>query len=360
MRPSSQEELAEMIAGAAASGRRLQVSGGGTRSHIGAPHDAEWLHMTAFSGVIDYDPAELVLTAGAGTPLAEIEALVAKHNQMLAFEPHGAAGSTIGGVVGAGISGSRRVSRGAVRDHLLGFKAVSGRGEAFVAGAKVVKNVTGYDLPKLACGSRGRLFALTEATLKVLPRPPEQLTLAVDGLEPADAVALMSRALGSQADVAAAASSAGVTALRLEGFGPSVAARRRLLEEMAPLSALSDRDAQAFWSALKAPLPDAPVLWRLSLPASRCAQVIAAGLGPWAMDWAGARLWLACDDAEAVRAAASAAAGHAMLVRAPEALRRTVPTLHPQPEPVAALEARIRRAFDPAGVFETGRFGHAD
>ena len=363
MRPKSVEQLAGMVADAAASGRRLEIAGGGTQADIGAPREAERLDMTGFCGVIDYDPAELVLTAGAGTPLAGIEALVAAKGQMLAFEPHGAEGSTIGGVVAAGVSGSRRVSRGAVRDHLLGFKAVSGRGEAFVGGAKVVKNVTGYDLPKLAAGSWGRLFALTEVTLKVLPRPPEQLTLAIDGLSPSDAVALMSRAMGSKADVAAAACMGDVTAIRLEGFGPSVAARRALLEDMAPVRAVSAGEARALWKGFEAPLAEAPALWRLGLPASRAADVVGKGLGPWSMDWAGARVWLACDDAQAVRAAAEGADGHAMLVRAPEALRRTVPMLHPQPAPVMALEARLRRAFDPMGVFETGRFldqPHAD
>ncbi len=356
MGPTTTEELAGIIADAAASGRKLEIVGGGTKAEIGAPRQAERLDMTGFSGVIDYDPAELVLTAGAGTPLAEIEALVASKNQMLAFEPHGAPGSTIGGVVAAGVSGSRRVSRGAVRDHLLGFKAVSGRGEAFVGGAKVVKNVTGYDLPKLAAGSWGRLFALTEVTLKALPRPPEQLTLAAEGLDFASAIALMAIALGSQADLAATASVDGVTALRLEGFGPSVAARRTMLERMGLLRVLPAREAEVFWTQLKNPLADAAVLWRLSLPASRAPEVLDRGLGPWAMDWAGARIWLACDDAEAVRAAAEAAGGHAMLVRAPDAMRRTVPALHPQPAAVMALEARVRRAFDPAGVFETGRF----
>ena len=360
MRPSSTEELAEIVAAAAASGRKLEIVGGGTRAEIGAPREVERLDMTGFSGVIDYDPAELVLTAGAGTPLAEIEALIASKNQMLAFEPHGASASTIGGVVAAGVSGSRRVSRGAVRDHLLGFKAVSGRGEAFVGGAKVVKNVTGYDLPKLAAGSWGRLFAMSEVTLKVLPRAPGHITLAAEGLDTAAAVALMSRAMGSQAEVAAAATAHGVTALRLEGFGPSVTARRALLEAMAPLRALSDDAAETFWSALRHPLPDAPVLWRLSLPASRAAHLIEQNFGPWAMDWGGALVWLASDDAKAVRAAAEAAGGHAMLVRAPEAMRRNVPALHPQPAPVMALEARLRRAFDPAGVFETGRFLDAD
>jgi glycolate oxidase FAD binding subunit len=356
MRPTSIEELAEGIAEAASSGRKLEIAGGATKADIGAPRDAERLDMTGFAGVIDYDPAELVLTAGAGTPLAEIQALVASRNQMLAFEPHGPPGATIGGIVAAGISGSRRVSRGAVRDHLLGFKAVSSRGEAFVGGAKVVKNVTGYDLPKLACGSWGRLFAMTEVTLKVLPAPEMTLTLAAEGLDPAAAVALMSKALGSQADVAAAASADGVTALRLEGFGPSVAARRALLEAMAPVRALSESEAEAVWSAFQRPLPDAPVLWRLSLPASRAAKVVEAELGPWMIDWGGSQVWLVSEDAEKVRALAAEAGGHAMLVRAPEAMRRTVPALHPQPKPVAALETRIRRAFDPAGVFETGRF----
>ena len=356
MRPTSIEELAEIIADASSSGRKLEIVGGGTRTGIGAPREVERLGMTGFSGVIDYDPAELVLTVGAGMPLAEIEALVASKGQMLAFEPYGAPGSTIGGVVAAGVSGSRRVSRGAVRDHLLGFKAVSGRGETFVGGAKVVKNVTGYDLPKLAAGSWGRLFALTEVTLKVLPRPPEQVTLATEGLDPAAAIALMAKALGSQADVASAASVDGVTALRLEGFGPSVAARRTMLEGMGSMGVLPEREAEVFWTKLENPLADAAVLWRLSLPASRAAEVVNRGLGPWVMDWAGARVWLACDDAEAVRGAAETAGGHAMLVRAPETMRRTVPALHPQPAPVMALEARVRRAFDPAGVFETGRF----
>ena len=356
MRPESARDLAGIIADAAASGRKLEIVGGGTKAEVGAPREAERLDMTGFSGVIDYDPAELVLTAGAGTPLAAIETLVAAEGQMLAFEPYGPSGSTIGGVVAAGVSGSRRVSRGGARDHLLGFKAVSGRGEAFVGGAKVVKNVTGYDLPKLAAGSWGRLFALTEVTLKVLPRPPEQVTLAAEGLEAAGAVALMAKALGSQADVAAAGSADGIVALRLEGFGPSVAARRALLEAMAPLRALSDTEAEAFWATLRSPLPDAPVLWRLGLPASRAADVAGRALGPWLMDWGGARLWLASGDTAAVRAAAEAMGGHATMMRAPDPLRRTVPALHPQPAPVMALEARLRHAFDPKGVFETGRF----
>jgi glycolate oxidase FAD binding subunit len=356
MRPQTIEDLARIVAEAASAGGKLELRGGGTKAEVGAPREAQVVDMTGFSGIIDYDPAELVLTAGAGTPLSDIEAAVAERGQMLAFEPYGD-GATLGGIVAAGVSGSRRLSRGPVRDHLLGFKAVSGRGEAFVGGAKVVKNVTGYDLPKVICGSWGRLAALTEVTLKVLPRAPVSVTLAVAGLEPEAAVGLMATAMGSQADVAAAAHVPGLTVLRLEGFGPSVAARRAMLESMTGARALAEDQAEAVWRALRtlSLLGEGP-LWRIVVPPSRGPQVIAALNGDWMMDWAGGLVWLVSQDAEAVRAAAQAAGGHATLLRAPEAMRRSVPALHPQAPGVAALEARVRHAFDPMGVFETGRF----
>ena len=291
--PVGVEDLAGLIAEAAARGDKLEIRGGGSKAGLGAPRDAAVVDMTGFSGVIDYDPAELVLTVLAGTPLAEVQALVESRGQMLAFDPFdhgplfGAApgAATIGGVMAAGVSGSRRLSRGAARDHLLGFKAVSGRGEVFVGGAKVVKNVTGYDLPKVACGSWGRLFALAEVTVKVLPRPPVSLTLAVEGLLPRGAVAVMSRALGSQADVAAAAHTGEgrrLTALRLDGFGPSVPARRAALEHLladaGPVRALDEVEAQDFWGSLCTlqPLAHGPVLWRVALPARRAPELIEA------------------------------------------------------------------------------------
>jgi glycolate oxidase FAD binding subunit len=384
LRPTTVDDLRDAIADAARTGARLEIRGGGSKADIGAPRETDWLDMTGFAGIIDYDPAELVLTVGAGALLTEIEALVAGSDQMLAFEPfdHGplfgrpAGSATIGGVIAAGVSGSRRVARGAARDHLLGFKGVSGRGEAFVGGAKVVKNVTGYDLPKVMTGSWGRLAALTEVTLKVLPRGRDQLTLALDGLSPGKAQAAMARAMGSQADVSAAAHLPGppaTTALRLEGFGPSIAARRAMLDvilaEAGGLRALAGDEAEALWSAVRtlAPLADGRDLWRINVAPSAGGAVIAALEmldARWLMDWAGGLVWLTLDgNAGAVRAAAEAAGGHAALVRAPEALRRTTPALHPQARGVMALEARVRRAFDPAGVFETGRFldqTHAD
>ncbi|HVY34670.1 MAG TPA: FAD-binding protein [Caulobacteraceae bacterium] len=379
--PTTSDEARDAIADAAHSGATLDIRGGGSKAAIGAPRDATVLDMSAFNAMIDYDPAELVLTVGAGARLADIQALVAEHNQMLAFEPfdHGPilgganAAATIGGVISAGVAGSRRLSRGSVRDHLLGFKGVSGRGEAFVGGAKVVKNVTGYDLPKIICGSWGRLVALTEVTLKVLPRPREQATLALSGLEVDKAIAVMARAMGSQAEVAAAAhipaeasKRGALTLLRLEGFGPSVAARRGMLEALladeGSVQALAPHDADALWSDLRtiAPLADAPVLWRINAAPSRAGAILAAlpaERSRWLMDWAGGLIWLAFDgEPSVVRNLAQAAGGHAALVRAPEALRRSTPALQPQAPAVMALEARLRRAFDPAGVFETGRF----
>jgi glycolate oxidase FAD binding subunit len=381
-RPRDSADLVALVDAARADGARLALCGGGTKAAFGAEPTGRVtaVDMRGLAGIVDYDPAELVLTVRPGTPLAEVETLLAAHGQMLAFEPfdhgpiHGmaAGAATIGGVIAAGIAGSRRLSRGGARDHLLGFSAVSGRGEAFVAGAKVTKNVTGYDLPKIACGSWGRLFALTELHVKTLPRAPMQQTLVIDGLSPAAAVAVMSRASGSQASVAAAAHDpqAGLTALRLEGFAASVAARRALLNGLladtgAP-RVLDDAAADVFWQGFGtiAALADAPLLWRVIVPAGQAPGLIVAlehageqAGARWLMDWAGGLLWVGTRVDGGIRALVEAAGGHADLVRANADVRAHVPARHPPTAGVAALEARVRRAFDPDGVFETGRFG---
>ncbi len=227
--PQNIEEICGIVSDACVGGAKLEITGGGTRDEFGAPNRAaDRLSVKALSGILDYDPAELVLTARAGTPLAELNEAVAARGQAFAFEPWGDAGSTIGGVVAAGVAGPRRVSAGSARDHLLGFEAVSGRGERFRAGAKVVKNVTGYDLPKLLCGSWGRLAVLTEVTLKVLPRPPQRLTLLWRGLEDAVGFAMLREVMRQPVDAAAAAHlPAGIageaqTLIRLDGVGPSI------------------------------------------------------------------------------------------------------------------------------------------
>ena len=379
VRPASADELCECIEDAARSGARLVLLGGGSKRAIGRPTpEAVVVDMRGFAGVIDYDPSELVLTVGAGTPLAEVEALVAARDQMLAFEPfdHGplfgepAGAATIGGVIAAGVAGSQRLTQGGARDHLLGFRAVSGRGEVFVGGAKVVKNVTGYDLPKLMAGSWGRLAALTEVTLKVMPRPRVVATRVITGLSTDEAVAVMASAMGSQAEIAAAAylpaelgGGVSMTAFRIQGFGPSVAARCSMLAaRLTGCEALDETEATALWTSLQTlePLGLELPLWRVNVPPREACAVVAALRplgGKWLLDWAGGLIWAACDGGpEVIRAAALTAGRHATLVRAPEALRRVVPALQPQVRGIEALEARVRRAFDPHEVFEAGRF----
>lgn len=369
LRPTDITELCEI---AAAGNGPFRLRGGGSKDAIGAPSEAAVIDMRGFAGVVDYDPPELVLTVRAGTPLAEIQALVAGEGQMLAFEPFDHAAllggtpgqATIGGVIASGVAGPARLSRGAARDHLLGFTGVSGRGERFVAGAKVVKNVTGYDLPKLITGSWGRLAAITELTLKVLPAPRARTTLVARGLDPVTAVAAMARAMGSAAEVSAAAhlpawEGGAVTAIRLDGFPNSIPARadtlHRQIDGLEPID-----DDTAFWDAVchATPLPRDKPLWRVVVP-GRNAPALVAALpdSEWLFDWAGGLVWLASDaDPQAIRTAATNAGGHAMLIRADAAMRAAVPAFHPQPAPLAALETKVRRAFDPAGLFETGRF----
>jgi glycolate oxidase FAD binding subunit len=381
--PATTAELCNIISDAAAAGAKLEIRGGGSKAGTGAPdRNANLLSMSRFSGIIDYDPAELVLDVQAATPLAEIEATIAARDQMLAFEPfdHGpifgvpAGAATIGGIIAAGVAGSSRLSAGAARDHFLGFEAVSGRGETFIGGAKVVKNVTGYDLPKILAGSWGRLAAMTRVTLKVLPRPRTRITLALHGLSPFQAHAAMALAMRSQAEAAAAAylpaavnHGTSITALRLQGFGPSVTARVAMLQTLlrdagGRIDQLGQAEADRFWQSIRdaSPLDSALPLWRVNIPPSTACALLAPleaqGLR-WYFDWAGGLIWANFNgDQATLRAAATAAGGHATLIRAPAALRATIPAFHPQDAAVAAIEARVRASFDPHLVFETNRF----
>jgi len=381
LKPTSDSDLCAIVADAADGGRKLALRGGGSKDRVGRScADAIVVDMSGLSGVVDYDPAELVLSVRAGTRWVEIDELLVANGQMLAFEPWDAAPlfdtrpglTTVGGIVGSGLSGSQRLTQGAVRDHLLGFTAVSGRGERFVAGAKVVKNVTGYDLPKVMAGSWGRLAALTEITLKVLPRPATSLTVVARGLSPRRAWQAMASLLGSDAEVAAAAhlpagalGGASITAVRVQGFAPSVEARCEMIEAVeagdARFRRVGEDDAAAIWGALRTMSPlrrDGP-LWRVSLPARHAPDfldAIKAADGDWLMDWAGGLIWYSGLGAGAdVRAEAQRQGGHAMLFRdTPNTSSLAV--FHPLDPAVAAIEERLRRAFDPAGVFETGRF----
>jgi glycolate oxidase FAD binding subunit len=399
LRPRSPAEVAEAIQWALSGGKALEIAGAGSKRAIGRP--AQWdatLDLSGLSGVTLYEPAELVLSARAGTPLAEIEETVAASAQELAFEPmdYGpllgiAPGSgTIGGALAANLSGPRRIKAGAARDHFLGVSAVSGRGETFKSGGRVVKNVTGYDLCKLLAGSWGTLAAMTDVTIKTLPRAEAEETVLLLNLDDAAAGKAMTAAMTSFADVSAAAhvpapimpriaevASAGgaVTAFRLEGVAPSVAHRKRLLEGIiAPfgeLGTLAGAASRALWRAIRDATPFAangPAgdrhVWRISTAPSRGPEIgrafVHRAQAEILYDWAGGLIWAAlprADDAGAglVRAVVAAADGHATLIRAPAAIRAAVEVFSPEAAAVSALTKRLKESFDPKRVLNAGR-----
>ncbi len=398
LRPCDAAEVEEAIRWALAGGTTLELVGHGSKRAIGRA--AQWdatLDLSRLSGVTLYEPEELVLSARAGTPLAEIETLVAASRQQLAFEPMdygpllgAAAGAgTIGGMLSANLSGPRRIKAGAARDHFLGFSAVSGRGETFKSGGRVVKNVTGYDLCKLLAGSWGTLAAMTEVTIKTLPRAETEETVLVLNLDDVTASKVMAAAMGSFADVSAAAhlpaavaariaetaaAGAATTAFRLEGVAPSIAHRKNVLEKLlspfGSLGTLSEAPSRALWRAVRdvAPFaakgPAAHDIWRISTAPSHGAEVgrklVGEAEAEIMYDWAGGLIWAALpasDDARAplVRATVAAAGGHATLIRAPAAVRAAVEVFEPEPAALAALTKRVRESFDPQGVLNAGR-----
>ena len=379
--PDTPEELQAVVAEAAAKGRRIEVIGAGTKRGVGrVARPALVLSTAALDTVMDYAPEELVLTARPGAKLKDLEKLVASEGQMLPFEPPrlakllGAKGEpTLGGVLAANLSGPRRIKAGAARDHLLGFSAVNGRGEAFKAGGKVVKNVTGYDLAKLMAGSWGTLAVLTEVTIKVLPKPKTEATLLLFGLEDRRAMQAMSRALNAPVEVSGSAhlpaalsarpplgAEMAVTALRLEGFAGSVAARiealREALKGFGRVELLDAATSRGFWGQVREvevfQKTDRP-LWRVSVPPASGWRIGEAVQGEALYDWAGGLAWALSEDAGAVRTAAVAAGGHATLWRG-EAVG---PAFQPLAGPLAALTERVKAAFDPNGILNPGRLG---
>lgn len=376
LRAGNAEELRAILAEAGEAKRKLRVVGGGSKRALFDTERVDaHLDLSGLVGITRYEPEELVLSLRAGTRLAEVENLLAERGQMLAFEPPDyarvlgakAGCTTMGGAVASGFAGPRRVAAGNVRDHVLGFDGVSGRGEIFRAGGRVIKNVTGYDLPKLMTGSWGTLAVLTDLTLRVLPRPQHQATLLIEGLGDRAALAAMTQALQASLEVSAAAhlpSAPTRTAIRLEGFRPSVEERmrqlRKLLAGIGALRGLEQVESAALWRGvrdLEVFQNDARILWRLSLPASSSADVVAAisrcAPNEALYDWGGSLVWVAMNAEPAaaiIRGEVAKAGGHAWLMRAPESLRREIPTAHPQTPGLEALSRRIKSGFDPRGV----------
>lgn len=375
MQPVDLKELQDAIAGATS----LEVLGSATKRGIGKPVKAQGtLDLSHLLGITSYEPEELVFSALAGTPRHVAEAALAKSSQMFAFEPPdlsallGTQGTgTLGGMIATNLSGPRRIKAGAVRDHVLGFEAVSGRGEIFKAGGRVVKNVTGYDLPKLMTGSWGTLAVLHEVTLKVLPRPESEMTLVVHGVNAQEASQIMSAAMGSAAEVSGAAHvpEKRETYLRIEGITPSLFARRVMLENVlkpfGKISVQPESASRAQWIAIR----DAAVLnalpheaiWRVSVAPMDGHRVLDAVKNARGfMDWAGGLVWLAVPDrgdagAGDVHAAVKVLGGHAMLIRAAQSIRESVDCLTPEAAPLAALNLRVKSAFDPGSILNPGR-----
>jgi glycolate oxidase FAD binding subunit len=395
LKPRDAKEVEDAVRWALGNDKALEVVGQGSKRAIGRPSQTDLtLDLSGLSGVTLYEPAELVLSAKAGTPLAEIEVLLANNNQELAFEPMdygpllgGAAGQgTIGGTIATNLSGPRRIKAGAARDHFLGLSAVTGRAETIKSGGRVVKNVTGYDMCKVLAGSWGTLAAMTDITVKVLPKAETEATVIVEGLDDARACTAMAAAMGSSCDVSGAAhlpdhvasyfdglpNAEAATALRLEGVAPSVVHRKEtlatLMKVFGPVALLDEKDSRALWRSVRQVKPFAAAaararpLWRISTAPSK-GHEIAALITPAAQmfyDWAGGLVWVAMPfaheaDAAAIRGAVAKLGGHATLVRAPASLRAFVDVFEPEAAALASLSKRVKDGFDPKGVLNPGR-----
>ncbi len=395
LKPRDAKEVEDAVRWALGNDKALELAGQGTKRAIGRPSQTDLtLDLSGLTGVTLYEPAELVLSARAGTPIAEIEALLDKNKQELAFEPmdygpllgHDANCGTLGGAIAANLSGPRRIKAGAARDHFLGVTAITGRGETIKSGGRVVKNVTGYDLCKVLAGSWGTLAAMTDVTIKVLPKAETEATVLVTGLYDARACAAMAAAMGSSSDVSGAAHlpdhvaswfdglprTEASTALRLEGFAPSVdhrkAALARLMKEFGPVSLIDEKESRALWRSIRNVQPFAVEaarsrpLWRISVAPNKGYE-IAAAITPAAQmfyDWAGGLIWVAMPfasepDAAAIRGATAALGGHAALVRAPTAVRAATDVFAPEEPALHALTKRVKESFDPKAVLNPGR-----
>ncbi len=340
--------LRERIAAAQGARRALRLKGAGTKDFYGETLAGEVLELGAFSGIVDYEPSELVITARCGTALSEIEAALSARDQFLAFEPPAfGADPTIGGVIAAGLSGPRRAYAGAARDFVLGAKLLSADGALLRFGGRVMKNVAGFDVSRLLCGSLGTLGIITEISLKVLPRPRAEETLRLE-LPAAAAVESFNRWSAAGLGVSGAAWWQGGAWVRLSGSPPAVrAARERIGGER-----VETAGAQAWWQSLRhAQLPffAGRVIWRLSVPATTSPLPLP---GDPLIDWGGALRWYADPPGEvAIREIASAAAGTALCWRGPAPQGR----FHPLTPALARLHRRLKERFDPQGIFNPGR-----
>lgn len=348
--------LRERVLAATASGVPLDIQGGNTKRWYGQTPDGEPLDVRAYRGIVSYDPAELVITARAGTPLAEIEAALAKRGQILPFEPpHFGPGATLGGCIAAGLAGPRRPHVGAPRDFVLGAVVMNGQGQVLHFGGQVMKNVAGYDVSRVLAGSLGTLGVLLELSIKVLPCPVAERTLRFE-MPQAPAIDQLNRWGGQPLPLMGSVWHNGVLSVRLGGAAAAVDAARTAMGGE-PVDAIEAHD---FWQALReqthpffAPAPvtgDGQPLWRLSVPSTT--PPLAHG-DEQLIEWGGAqRWWITSHSAAEVRAIAAAAGGHATLFRHGD---KSAGVFTPQPAALDAIGKRLQQAFDPSRIFNRHR-----
>lgn len=404
LRPETNEQLLDAVKWATVEKSPLEIIAMGSKRVFGRPmQTAATLDMSGLSRIKVYEPAELFMTADAGASMSDITKALEEAGQQLSFEPPdlgpllgGEAGQgSIGGVVATNIAGPRRIKEGAARDHLLGFNAVSGRGEVFKSGGTVVKNVTGFDLSKLMAGSFGTLAVMSEVTLKTLPAPDKTRTILIswntNGVYDHAAMSAMAKALGSPHDVSAAAhlpssaakrssvdcvagASGAVTAVRLEGPEPSVKHRTEtLIEELksfGDIEELHTSNSKTFWREVRdvqafVGRDDLPVVWRLSVPpmsgSHTAIELLEELHGEVIYDWGGGLVWLGLASEEAganadfIRKSVAEVGGHATLVRASASTRSNVPVFQPLSSAEQLVTEKINEGFDPNGVLNPGR-----
>jgi glycolate oxidase FAD binding subunit len=397
MRPSFDNDVSRILKEASARGVGVEIVGSGSKRAIGRPTNvSHFLSTSMMKGVTLYEPNEMVMSVRAGTLVSDVMATLAKHGQMLAFEPSEFAGvigadaraATMGSVFATNASGARRVLAGAARDHLLGVKAISGGGEIFKSGGRVMKNVTGYDVAKLVCGSWGTLAVMSEVTFKVVPVPPSSSTLVLLGLPDEIAVEMLCAAMGTPYEVSGAvhlqvplavcldhsglrSQGKSITAVRIENMPRSVSYRReKLADILKPYGTIHDLDTdntQQFWDEIRRLSffsQTSAQVWRISTAPTNGPKVVAA-IARYVecnafYDWSGGLIWLevapSADAAAAdIRRVVATHGGHATLMRADPAVRAAVEVFQPLEPGVLKLSQRLKTTFDPAGILGPGR-----
>lgn len=384
LKPQTASQVLEAVQWATSNTpKSLEIIGQGTKRGLGKAVKAEAiLDLSELSGIVLYEPEELVMSARAGTPIVEIQAALDDAQQILAFEPgcpkalYGQSGGTIGGVFASAQTGSRRPLAGSARDHVLGFHAVSGRGEEFKSGGRVVKNVTGFDLSKLMVGSMGTLAVMTDVTFKVLPKPEKARTVLLFGAEnPGAAMRLAQNSSFEVSGVAhlpqniASRSAVGyvkdagrsVTAVRIEGPAKSVQVRcealRALFEPLGEVEELHTSNTKTLWQDIGdvSFFDQGREIWRLSVAPSEGPDIAATLPGEHYFDWAGGLIWCAVEAKSKADVRGVLASGHGTLMRADEAVRAEVPVFHPQANGLAEVMKRVQSGFDPFGILNPGR-----